>query len=115
MTTPIEAVNRLAQEADIDTSVDSRLGMTCLRCGLPKYTLNGCIEDYGSHEMPFRCRRCGMAERILNQCVEYGGHDMPPTLESLEQRLVALEELVAAKQYIAPPPTDTRIKSVLDE
>jgi hypothetical protein len=51
-----------------------------------------------------RCRRCGLPENTLNECSVKHGHDMPPTLESLEQRLIALEELVATKHHIPRPP-----------
>lgn len=61
------------------------------------------------------CRRCGFPQNVLNQCVEFGGHDMSPTLEELEQQIIALRELVESKQYIQPAVQDTRPKSVLDE
>jgi hypothetical protein len=61
------------------------------------------------------CRRCGGSG--LREC-EIEGHDMPETIESLQQRIEELEASQRPRAYSAAPPTppaSASVKSVMDE
>jgi hypothetical protein len=61
------------------------------------------------------CRRCGGSG--LREC-EIEGHDMPETIESLQQRIEELEASQRPRAYSAAPPTppaSASVRSVMDE
>lgn len=60
------------------------------------------------------CRRCGGSG--LREC-EIEGHDMPETIESLQQRIEELEAQRPPTYSPAPPtlPAQTSVRSVMDE